>query len=157
MPSTPDTFWTHVPGWAWPIIIAGILAFFLVQSIRAYDSFAKLFGTVGIWLHERATERAMRRVKHGAGVDVRLLQKEMLSVLDYVKRMESNLSRATDDLECAIAYLVSDAQWHHSVDILLAEHFPDGSVELPNRMPFSLFSHRWKEGWRPLSYEEEVK
>lgn len=154
MPSTPDAFWTHIPSWAWPIIVAGIIAFFLVQSIRAYDNVAKLFGTVGRFLHDRATEKAMRRVKH-AGVDIQLLQREMLSVLDYVKRMEANLLRATDELECAIAYLVSDAQWHHSVDVLLAEHFPDGTVELPGRVPFSTFSHRWKEGWRPLSYQEE--
>ena len=155
MPSTPDSFWTHIPSWAWPIIVVGILAFFLVQSVRAYENVAKLFGGFGQWLHDRATEKAMRRVKHGAGVDVRLLQQEMLNVLEYIKRMEVNLTRATDDLECAIAYLVSDAQWHHSVDILLAEHFPDGSVELPNRIPFSIFSHRWREGWRPPQYQED--
>jgi hypothetical protein len=154
-PSPTDAFWGHVPGWAWPLIVVGILAFFLVQAIKGYESVAKLFGSAGRILHERATQKAMKRVERGAGVDVKLLQEEMSNVLGYVQRMESSLARTTDDQECAMAYLVSDASWHHNVDIILAEHFPHGSLELPHRVPFSMFSQRWREGWRPSTYFQE--
>lgn len=150
-----DGFWGHLPGWAWPIVITGIVAFFVVQAIKGYESVAKLFGNIGTRMHDRATEKAFTRASKGSGVDVKLLKEEMSNVLEYMKRMESSLSRSTDDLECAIAYLVSDAAWHYQVDILLAEHLPAGTVALPHRVPFSMFSQRWREGWRPSTFIKE--
>jgi hypothetical protein len=148
----PDIFWQHIPGWEWPALTAGVVAYFVLQGVRAFEGFAKFFGNFGEKIHSRATERAMRRVKRD-GVDVTLLQQEMLRVLSLVERMEDNLAKSTDDLECAIAYLVDDAQWHHQVDIIFAEKFP--KVSLPARIPFSLFSIRGREGWRPPGYQDE--
>lgn len=148
MPGIPDTFWSHVPSWAWPVIVAAVISFFVLQAIKASEGAAKAFGRVGEWIHRRAAERDLARASHRSGVDVGMLQEEMLRVLALMERMEANLDKSTDDLECAISYLVEDAQWHHQVDILFAEHFPHDV--LPARMPFSAFSSRWRGGWRPV-------
>ncbi len=154
MPGATDGFWSHIPSWGWPLIVAGIVGFFILQAIRASEGAAKVFGRLGEYIHHRAAERSLALAGHRSGVDVSLLQEEMERVLALMERMEANLDKSTEDLECAIAYLVEDATWHHTVDVLFAERFP--SHRLPARIPFSVFSTRWRDGWRPASHQEEV-
>lgn len=134
-PSPTDFFWGHVPGWEWQIIIWGIAAFFAVQVyhfiaqvIKGSEGVAKLFGRVGVRMH------------NNAGEDRRIL-----------KRLE----RSSDKLECATAYLVDDAEWHDEADDIIDEHCPRVMRLLPKRIPFEEYAHRWRDGWRPSAYEED--
>lgn len=123
-------FWAHIPNWAWPIIIAGIVGFFAYQLIKASETVAHTFGTIGRHIHERAIapRRTAKKVEH----------------------IEQILLQTSDSLECATAYLVTDAEYHHASDIIIAENCPGVFNLLPKRISFTEFSRRWKEeGWRP--------
>lgn len=130
-PSPADaSFWAHVPNWMWPIVLAGILGFFVYEAIKASEQVARIFGGLGRRVHERAV--APRKT------------------LDRVKHIEDMLLSTSDKLECATSYLVVDADYHNHADIIIAENCPRVFQLLPKRMPFSEFSRRWQEdGWRP--------
>lgn len=123
-------FWSHVPTWMWPIIMVGILGFFVYQAVKASETVALTFGKIGRSIHERAIapRRTLKRVEH----------------------IEQLLTQASDKLECATAYLVMDAEYHNDSDIIIAENCPGVFKLLPHRISFTEFSRRWnEEGWRP--------
>lgn len=123
------SFWGHVPAWMWPIILTGILGFFLFEAIKTSESVAGLFGRVGRYINNRGT---------GAS---RLLKR-----IDHIEHM---LQQTDEKLEVAVTYLVIDADWHHTSDMLIAENNPTLFRLLPKRMPYTDFYRRWQEGWRP--------
>jgi hypothetical protein len=127
--NVPDGFWSHLPGWMWPIILAGILGFFLNWAIKASETVAGHFGRFGRAIHHRANapHRVAQRIEH----------------------IEEVLERTSDNLECASTYLVLDAEYHHQEDVIIAENCPNVIKLLPKRMPFSDFARLWKTGWRP--------
>lgn len=134
--STPDSFWTSLPHWAWWLVIIGIVLTVLGMALKTlletYENFSKLFGRLGQNIYSHGVVR-----RNGSAMT--LLQDEMARVLLYVQRMETNL-------EMINAYLVSDAHWHASIEIYLAEIL----VDIPEpHMPYSEFSRRWRAGWRP--------
>lgn len=129
-PSPSDaSFWSHVPNWMWPIILTGILAFFLYEAIKTSENVARVFGKLGKHIRERAV--APNRT------------------LDRVKNIEELLNQANDKMDCATAYLVTDADYHHDADIIIAEKCPKVFQHLPKRVPYTEFAERWAEGWRP--------
>lgn len=132
-PVSPDNgFWAHMPTWLWPIIIVGVLAFFLFEAIKAYEAVAKHLGPLGRYIHNNALPKRLDR---------------------KLDRMERSLERTSDRLECAMAYLTKDAEWHQDADVIIAENCPDVAQLLPVRVPFTEFSRRWTAGDRPY-YEE---
>lgn len=131
--NTPDYFWAHVPSWAWPVIVVGILACFaafimtfIAQAMKASETVAKLFGGFGRRIYDQSGRRVLER-----------------------------LDERADRLECAAAYIVDDTDWHTEADILLAEVCPGVTRLLPSRVPFTEFTKRWREGWRPPAYQED--
>lgn len=132
----PDGFWNHLPAWIWPaIILPGIIAFFAYEVIKGSEKFASLFGRIGRRIHERATAQ----------------KKTLLTV----ERIEHALEQATDNLECATAYLVTvDAPWHLEANVIIAEEAPHVFSLLPPRIPFIDFKRKWREGFRPPAYLE---
>lgn len=123
------SFWEHIPAWAWPIIVAGILGFFLYQLVKASETVAITFGKIGKAIHDRAS--APRRVA---------------SRLEHI---ENVLDRTSDKLDCAMSYLATDAAYHYDADIIVAEHCPDVIDLLPARISYTEFAKRWACGWRP--------
>jgi hypothetical protein len=111
----------------WPILMAGILGFFLYEAIKTSESVARLFGKIGKHIHEIAI--TPRRT------------------LARIESIEQILDRTTDTLECATSYLVIDADYHHHADVILAER--GVTMLLPKRIPYSDFRQRWSDGWRP--------
>jgi hypothetical protein len=109
----------------WPIIIAGIAGYFLYHAIKASETLANLFGKLGRRIRDRATRGD------------RTLQK-----IEVIQ----------EHLEVATAYLVDDADWHCTADIIIAENYPKLLTLLPARIPFTEFKRRWKMGWRPESW-----
>lgn len=127
-PVTPtDYFWAHLPSWVWPIIAIGIVGVMLYQAIKASKSVADLFGGLGKSIHFKAT---------------------------VPKRTLKTVERLEDNLECAMTYLVDDAEWHDDADIIIAESCPKVRTLLPARIPFTEYRKRWREGWRPPVYQE---
>lgn len=136
-PSLTDVFWDHFPNWAWPIIVVGILAMvigFVVQAasslIKAYEPIAKIFGRAGRSLYDNANKRKLDRIE------------------------ASITSRNWAALECAVAYLIDDNEWHYDAEIVISEHAPKVLRLLPHRIPFSEYKERWKAGWRPQFWHE---
>ena len=115
-----------MPGWLWPIIIAGITGFFLYQAIKASELVAHWFGTLGKHINDRANGPAR--------------------VLAKVEALQESLDMTT-------AYLIIDAEYHQEADIVIAENCPGVLRLLPSRIPFTEFKHRWKNGWRPASWD----
>lgn len=125
-PSPTDLFWTHIPSWAWPLIILGVLGFFLVQVIRASETVARVFGWPGRKIHNSASNQ----------------------------RTQRQLARIEDTLDCALTYLVADQEYHDVADLLIATHYPGVTHLLPTRIPFAEHQRRWREGWRPVGQQE---
>ncbi|RAV17528.1 hypothetical protein DQP57_00445 [Mycobacterium colombiense] len=109
--------------------MAGVLGLFLYELIKTSETVARIFGKAGRAVYDRvnAPRRTLRRVEH----------------------IEELLSQTSDKLECATTYLVIDADYHHQEDIILAENCPGVFRLLPKRIPFTEFSRKWQEGWRP--------
>lgn len=122
-------FWGHIPTWAWPIVIAGIVGFFLYQLVKASETVAITFGKIGKAIHDRAA--APRRVATRLG------------------HIEDVLDRTSDQLDCAMSYLAIDAAYHYDADIILAEKYPGLIKLLPPRISYTEFCRKWSEGWRP--------
>lgn len=122
-----DVFWSHMPSWVWPIIAIGIVGFCLYQAIKASEVVARCFGRVGNHIRGKAT---------------------------LGKRTLNRIERIGDDLDCAITYLVDDADWHNDADVIIAERCPKVMNLLPARIPFTEYQRRWRAGWRPAAYEE---
>lgn len=122
--SMPDAFWDHFPTWVWPIIVIGILAYFLYQAVKTFDVVARAFGKAGKFIHGRSNTGMTKQT------------------LKHVKRIE-------DHLDCALTYLVTDNDWHDETDLILAAQAPGMTKLLPHRIPFTEHQRRWREGWRP--------
>lgn len=123
-----DPFWAHVPDWLWPVIVGGFVCLIIKQGIEASDSVAGLFGKAGRYLRNRAVEKQ--------------------PYFKEIKFIKGELMEMRREQEITFAYLVTDAQWHNKVDIILAER---GVLKsLPPRIPFSEFDRKWREeDWRP--------
>lgn len=113
-----------MPHWMWPLIIAGVIGFFLFEAIKASENVARVFGKLGKSIRGRTTARRLEKI-------------------------EKVLLQTSDKLECATSYLVIDADYHHQADMVVAENCPTLFKLLPKRIPFTEFSRRWAEGWRP--------
>jgi hypothetical protein len=118
-----------MPAWLWPIIVAGIVGFFLYEAIKASESLASVFGRLGKRINEKATAPK--------------------KALERVKNVEKLLDETVDKLDCATAYMVADTEYHHAADILIAENCPAVLKLLPLRITYSEFCRRWHDGWRP--------
>jgi hypothetical protein len=128
----PDSFWSSIPVWLWqPIVVAGVLGFFLYEAARGSEKLAAILGPLGKKIHQRANR--VRRAQLA------------------IERIESALELVTDTLECATAYLATvDTPWHHEAEIIIAEKAPGLIRLLPTRQPYSDFKRKWRdEGWRP--------
>lgn len=132
----PDSFWSHVPQWMWPIIISGLVGFFIYQALKASESFANIFGKIGRRIYARAT-----------------LDRRLELRLDQI---QSVLDTTADNLQCATAYLVVvDTPWHLEADVIIAHAAPHVTELLPPRVSYLDFSKRWRAGWRPEQYRDE--
>lgn len=126
-----DAFWGHIPGWAWPILVAGTVAFFIWQAIQAYEGFAKIFGPIGRKLYDRKTTQAAKRagLQHWELADLR--------------RQVEFLGEAIEDLrdrdEMSWAFVLSDQEWHRNYEFMCAER---GAVPMP-RVSFMEFRTKW--------------
>ena len=127
--SSDASFWAHIPSWMWPVILMGILGFFVYEAIRGSEKIASVFGHVGQRIYDRAS--APRKA------------------LSHIEHIEDLLNAASDKLECTTTYLVLDAEWHHQADLIIAESYPQILQRLPKRLPYTEFSRKWGEGWRP--------
>lgn len=123
-----DAFWNHMPTWLWPVIAIGIVGFVVYQLIKASESVSRLFGSAGRHIRDRAT---------------------------VPKRTLKLVERLEDSLECAMTYLVDDAEWHDDADIIITESCPKVRNLLPARISFTEYRKRWREGWRPPAYQED--
>lgn len=132
-PGPDGSFWSHLPGWSWPIIIAGVLCAFLYEAAKASETVARVLGKLGKLIHENSGKRKMDK---------------------KLDRIEATLDRTSDKLDCAMAYLAVDAEWHQDADIVIAEHCPRVMVLLPGRIPFTEFARRWKDGDKPVFYDD---
>lgn len=129
----PDAFWSHIPSWVWPVVVAGLIGFFLYEGIRGSEAVAGTFGKVGRRIRDRASRprRMEERLEH----------------------MQNVLDSTADGLECATAYLVCvDIPYHHEADLVIAQAAPHITKLLPPRVTYLDFSKRWREGYRPLPY-----
>lgn len=124
---TPSVYGLTLPHWMLPVMVVGLAGFFLYEAIRGSSAVAHIFGKAGRKIRERATR---------------------------ARRMDARLERMEDQLECATAYLVDDAQYHFEADIIVNENYPHLTRLLPTRIPFTEFKRKWCEGWRPPSYDE---
>jgi hypothetical protein len=125
---TPSIYGLLLPHWLLPVIVVGVIGFFLYWVVRGSEAVASKFGKLG----QRIYDRAQRG-----------------------RRMEVRLENIEDKLECAMAFLVDDACYHHEADIIIAENYPGLTRLLPSRMPFTDFARKWRDdGWRPTSYTE---
>lgn len=135
-PSMSDYFWAHMAaythGWIWPLALIGMAGLFLYEGIRLSEAVAKIFGKFGLRIHERAT-----RIKR---------------VLAHSQHIEELLENYSEKLECATAYLILDADWHRETDMMVRDRYP--TLRLAPRTPYTTFAQKWREGWRPASYED---
>jgi len=113
----------------WPILMTGLLLFFVYEGIRGSEKIASIFGRFGRGVYERTNipSRALKRIEH----------------------IEEMLERTSDKLECATTYLMIDAEWHQETNVIIAENCARVVGLLPQRIPFTEFSRRWDDGWRP--------
>ena len=120
-----------MPGWSWPIIIAGLVGFFLFQAIQAFEGVSKIFGPVGRKIYDRKTRLSAKR----AG-----LQQWELADL---RRQVEFLSRAVDELrnrdEMNWAFTLSDTQWHRNYEFFCADK---GVIPMP-RVSYMEFRDKW--------------
>ena len=128
-PEMDHSFWQHFPHWVWSIIVVSVAVFFLYEAVKNSAAVAAVFGRLGKAIYDRAVAPSR--------------------VLDHVRDMERVLERTADRLECATAYLVLDAEYHHEADLIVAESFPALLKLLPSRVPYTDFQARWASGWRP--------
>lgn len=135
MLSGDGAVWAHIPTWVWPVIVAGVVGFFTYEALRASQSLGGVL---------RSLRRAFRR-----------FAPTPRKVLAHIERIEAMLAETMDRLDCATAYLIEDADYHHSADIIIAECYPGLTKLLPRRISYSDFVARWKKGWRPAQGRNE--